>query len=54
MENGEERERYVAVKREAMNAARKEGGDVMDYNLKKEKVVREILDRAFRARGLIE
>jgi GrpB-like predicted nucleotidyltransferase (UPF0157 family) len=53
-ENGEERERYVAVKREAMNATRKEVGDVMDYNLKKEKVVREILDRAFRARGPIE
>jgi GrpB-like predicted nucleotidyltransferase (UPF0157 family) len=53
MENDEERKRYMAIKREAMRATTEEGGHVMDYNLKKEKVVREILERAFRARGLM-
>jgi GrpB-like predicted nucleotidyltransferase (UPF0157 family) len=50
----EDRERYAAVKREAAAASREAGETVQDYNLRKEFVIREILDRAFRAEGLLQ
>ncbi|KAK8103110.1 hypothetical protein PG984_016256 [Apiospora sp. TS-2023a] len=49
----EDRERYQAVKREAMRAT-SEGGETMGaYTARKDAVVREILDRAFRENGLL-
>jgi len=54
MGHEEDRELYIQIKREAMKATKEEGGNMLRYNSKKEKVVREILDRAFRARGLME
>lgn len=51
--HAEDRERYQAVKREAMRAA-SEGGETMGvYTARKDAVVREILDRAFRENGLL-
>ena len=46
----EDRDRYAAAKRAAVPG----GGHVMDYNLRKQPVVREIYDRLFRAAGLLE
>jgi GrpB-like predicted nucleotidyltransferase (UPF0157 family) len=48
-----EREVYARVKREAARDARREGEDVMGYNLRKEGVVREIYERAFRDLGYL-
>lgn len=50
----EDRDRYAAVKREAAAASREAGETVQDYNLRKEFVIREILDRAFKAEGLLQ
>lgn len=50
----EERRLYAEAKREAattLNAAG--GGLMMDYNQRKEPVIREILDRVFRDHGLL-
>ena len=44
----EDRERYEAAKRAAVPG----GGNVMDYNARKQDVVRDIYDRLFRAAGL--
>ncbi|KAK2615951.1 hypothetical protein N8I77_002672 [Diaporthe amygdali] len=54
VEHPEDRDRYAAVKREAAAASREAGEKVQDYNLRKEFVIREILDRAFRAEGLLQ
>jgi len=51
-EHADDRRRYAAVKRESADATNAAGGLVMDYNLRKEPVIREILDRVFRAHGL--
>lgn len=45
--------RYAAAKRDASAAARAAGEHVMEYNARKQAVVREIYDRAFRALGLL-
>jgi GrpB-like predicted nucleotidyltransferase (UPF0157 family) len=45
----EERTRYEAAKRAAIPG----GGNVMDYNARKQDVVREIYDRLFRAAGML-
>lgn len=50
----EDRDKYAAVKREAAAASREAGETVQDYNLRKEFVIREILDRAFKAEGLLQ
>lgn len=50
----EDRERYAAVKREAAAASREAGESVQDYTFRKEFVIKEILDRAFKAQGLLE
>lgn len=49
----DDRERYVAAKREASAATQRDGGTGMDYNRVKEPVVRAIYDRMFRAHGLL-
>jgi GrpB-like predicted nucleotidyltransferase (UPF0157 family) len=52
-EHADERERYAAAKRSAATATNAEGGHGMDYNARKQAVVRGIYDRMFRAHGLI-
>jgi GrpB-like predicted nucleotidyltransferase (UPF0157 family) len=52
--NPEERDRYAAAKRQAASAANAAGEHVMQYNARKQQVVREIYHRAFLATGLLE
>ncbi|WP_408897425.1 GrpB family protein [Nocardioides sp. R1-1] len=52
--NPDDRERYAAAKREASAAAAAAGEHTMQYNARKERVVREIHARAFRAMGLLD
>jgi GrpB-like predicted nucleotidyltransferase (UPF0157 family) len=47
--HSDDRDRYEAAKR----AAAPGGGDVMDYNGRKQDVIRAIYDRLFRAAGLL-
>jgi GrpB-like predicted nucleotidyltransferase (UPF0157 family) len=49
-----ERDRYAAVKQQAASAANARGEHVMQYNARKEQVIREIYHRAFVAAGLLE
>ena len=49
--NPADRDRYAAVKREAASAANARGEHVMQYNARKERVIREIYHRAFVADG---
>ena len=49
IEHPDDRDRYVAAKRAAAGAT----ADVAEYNRHKQDVIREILDRAFRANGLL-
>ncbi|KEY67826.1 hypothetical protein S7711_04964 [Stachybotrys chartarum IBT 7711] len=49
----DERELYARVKREAADRSSKEGETMMQYNLRKEQVIREILERAFRHKGYL-
>ena len=51
--NPEERGRYAAAKREAASIANAVGEHVMQYNARKQQVVREIYHRAFVAAGLL-
>jgi GrpB-like predicted nucleotidyltransferase (UPF0157 family) len=44
-----DRERYEQAKRAAVPG----GGHVMDYNARKQDVIREIYDRLFRAAGML-
>ncbi len=48
-----ERAVYTDAKRAAAAAANAHGEHMMDYNARKQGVIREIYDRAFRAAGLI-
>jgi GrpB-like predicted nucleotidyltransferase (UPF0157 family) len=50
-EHADDRERYAAAKRASADATNADGGAIMDYNRRKEPVIREILDRVFRAQG---
>jgi GrpB-like predicted nucleotidyltransferase (UPF0157 family) len=52
--NPEERDRYAAAKREAASVANAGGEHVMQYNARKQQVVREIYHRAFAAAGLLD
>lgn len=52
--NPDERDLYARAKREAAEAARAAGEHSMQYNARKEKVVREIYARAFAAAGLLD
>ncbi len=49
----EDRDRYRDAKLGAAHEANAAGEHVMDYNARKEPVIREIYDRAFRAEGLL-
>jgi GrpB-like predicted nucleotidyltransferase (UPF0157 family) len=52
--NPEERDRYAAVKHRAASDANAGGEHVMQYNARKQQVIREIYRRAFSATGLLE
>ena len=52
--NPGERDRYAAAKRQAASEANAGGEHVMQYNARKQEVVREIYHRAFVAAGLLE
>jgi GrpB-like predicted nucleotidyltransferase (UPF0157 family) len=52
--NPGERDRYAAVKRQAACEASARGEHAMQYNARKQQVVREIYHRAFLATGLLE
>ncbi len=52
--NADERELYARTKREAADAANAGGEHVMQYNARKEQVIREIYRRAFVAAGLLD
>jgi len=52
--NAEERDRYAAAKHQAATEANAAGEHVMQYNARKQQVVREIYHRAFIASGLLE
>jgi len=52
--NPGERDRYAAVKRQAASEANAAGEHVMQYNARKQQVIREIYQRAFAAAGLLE
>jgi hypothetical protein len=49
-----ERDRYAAAKRRAASEANAAGEHVMQYNARKQQVIREIYHRAFAAAGLLE
>jgi GrpB-like predicted nucleotidyltransferase (UPF0157 family) len=50
----EERDRYAATKRQAAAEANAGGEHVMQYNARKQQVIREIYHRAFVAAGLLD
>ncbi|WEV73363.1 GrpB family protein [Bifidobacterium sp. ESL0798] len=50
--NADDRNQYLAVKREAANHTTDVGGLVSDYNRRKQETIREIYARAFIAAGL--
>jgi GrpB-like predicted nucleotidyltransferase (UPF0157 family) len=50
----EERDRYAAAKRQAASAANAAGEHVMQYNARKQPIIRDIYHRAFVATGLLE
>jgi GrpB-like predicted nucleotidyltransferase (UPF0157 family) len=52
--NPGERDRYAAAKRQAAAEANAAGEHVMQYNARKQQVIREIYRRAFAAAGLLE
>jgi GrpB-like predicted nucleotidyltransferase (UPF0157 family) len=52
--NPGERDRYAAAKRQAASEANAGGEHVMQYNARKQRVIREIYHRAFVAAGLLE
>ncbi len=52
--NPGERDRYAAAKRAAAAAANAAGEHVMQYNARKQQVIRDIYQRAFGASGLLD
>jgi GrpB-like predicted nucleotidyltransferase (UPF0157 family) len=52
--NADDRDRYAAAKRQAAAEANAGGEHVMQYNARKQQVVRDIYHRAFVASGLIQ
>jgi GrpB-like predicted nucleotidyltransferase (UPF0157 family) len=51
--NPADRDRYAAAKHQAASAANAGGEHVMQYNLRKQQVIRDIYHRAFTAAGLL-
>lgn len=54
IEHADDRELYAQAKRKAAAESRAAGEDTIAYNSRKEPVVQEILERVFRAAGLLE
>ena len=52
--NPTDRDSYAAIKRQAAAEANARGEHVMEYNARKEQVIRDIYHRAFAAAGLLE
>jgi GrpB-like predicted nucleotidyltransferase (UPF0157 family) len=52
--NPDDRDRYAAAKRQAAAAANAAGEHTMQYNARKQQVIREIYHRAFVAAGLLD
>jgi GrpB-like predicted nucleotidyltransferase (UPF0157 family) len=52
-DNPDDRDRYAAIKQQAAAEANAGGEHVMQYNARKQQVIREIYHRAFVAAGLI-
>jgi GrpB-like predicted nucleotidyltransferase (UPF0157 family) len=52
--NPGERDRYAAAKRQAAGEANARAEHVMQYNARKQRVIREIYHRAFTATGLLQ
>jgi GrpB-like predicted nucleotidyltransferase (UPF0157 family) len=52
--NPGDRDRYAAAKRQAASEANAAGEHVMQYNARKQQVIRDIYHRAFVAAGLLE
>jgi len=52
--NPDERDRYAAAKRAAAAEANARGEHVMEYNARKQQVIRAIYQRAFQAAGLLD
>jgi len=52
--NPGDRDRYAAIKRQAAADANAAGEHVMQYNARKQQVIREIYHRAFTAAGLLD
>jgi GrpB-like predicted nucleotidyltransferase (UPF0157 family) len=52
--NPADRDRYAAVKRQAASQANAAGEHVMQYNARKQQVIRDIYHKAFTAAGLLE
>jgi len=52
--NPAERDRYAAAKRQAASEANAGGEHVMQYNARKQQVIREIYRRAFAVAGLLQ
>ena len=50
----EELAMYAATKRSSADASNAVAEDVMSYNFRKQPVIREILDRMFRAHGMLD
>jgi GrpB-like predicted nucleotidyltransferase (UPF0157 family) len=53
-EHQDDFQKYADIKREASRASQAADETVIQYNLRKQPVIREILDRAFKAHGLME
>jgi GrpB-like predicted nucleotidyltransferase (UPF0157 family) len=49
----DDRALYADAKRASADASNAAGEDVMSYNVRKQPVVRAILDRMFRAHGML-
>ena len=52
--NPGDRDRYAAIKRQAAADANAAGEHVMQYNARKQQIIREIYHRAFTAAGLLD
>ncbi|KAH7318217.1 grpb/dephospho-CoA kinase [Stachybotrys elegans] len=53
MEHEDDRELYVKAKKEASRVSKSEGETMMQYNLRKEQVIRAILEKALKHHGYI-
>jgi GrpB-like predicted nucleotidyltransferase (UPF0157 family) len=52
-EHPDDRVRYTDAKRASADESNSAGEAMMEYNLRKQPVIREILDRMFRAHGML-